>query len=174
MIRDTGILRLAAVAVLPGLAVLGVFDAAVSAAALEHPIVVSETQEGVVGVTGTRWTVDPDGVWRIEKFVNNEIAKFPRRGALAPDALACLEDMVTRHGIATLPDLSRVGPRVNRRSLTIEHAGRRATVVLAGAGEPANPAALSEAVRKAGRQRITAIADSMRDALSGKGCKRKN
>jgi hypothetical protein len=118
-------------------------------AALVSPLQVRVAQTGVVGVTGTNWTVEPDGSYRVEKFIGDK-RTLQREGRLTGAQMNFVADTLATARLEELPSsLGPAMPQANPRTISISTGDSRVELVLPG-GESL-----------AGADRIQAIADAV-------------
>ncbi len=136
-------------------------------AALGSPIQVRDEQSGVVGVTGTVWTIDPDGFYRTERFVNDALT-LDREGRLTEEQMHLLAETLSSAGLADLPSkLGPTTPPANPRRIVIESGGRRSELVLRG-GESLGEARAAAGGAEAPEHRLLAVVEAV-GSLVGTG-----
>jgi hypothetical protein len=61
---------------------------------LMSTLVITDQQAGFVGVEGQKWLIDPDGAFRVIRFVNESEQPAHRQGRLASDDLKSLAALI--------------------------------------------------------------------------------
>jgi len=74
---------------------------------LGETLILKDGQSGFVGITGSIWTIDPDGSWEHKRFFNNRIDKADRQGELTAKKLQVLADVLAHAQMDKMP--ARVG-----------------------------------------------------------------
>jgi len=70
---------------------------------LKHPLEFRDGQGGIAGVTGTAWTIRPDGSWAVATFLNDKEQKVLGKGKLGAKQLAALAGHLAAQDVAGLP-----------------------------------------------------------------------
>src|SRR5262249_52105680 len=70
---------------------------------LRHALEFRDGQGGVAGVTGTAWTVHPDGSWVVATFLNDKEQKVLSKGKLSAKQLAALAGHLAAQDVTGLP-----------------------------------------------------------------------
>lgn len=109
-----------------------------SAGQLKGQLRLRDSQSGFAGETGRVWTIEPDGRWQRQPFVNARSGAPESSGQLDRDQLKQLADAMAKHRLATLPE--RMGNRgVNPRVVQITFLDRQVSLIgSAGARLPAD------------------------------------
>ena len=71
---------------------------------LTATLTLKDGQGGFVGITGSIWTVRPDGSWDRQRFINARIDKPDQQGKLTAKQLQALADVLAHAQIHKLPD----------------------------------------------------------------------
>ena len=91
---------------------------------LAAPLVLRDLQAGVVGQTGTVWTITPDYGFTVARQIAAKTADPHKQGHLPPEQQGRLRDLLARIDPAALP--KQIGdPRVNGRQILLTY-GRAA------------------------------------------------
>lgn len=150
------------------LAVAGLFVSEATLAQecpLATPLILEETQDGVVGRTGTVWTIAPDCSFTAARRFGPNIAAPDRRGRLTAAQQAELGTLLRRARIAELPEQFGAGPQVNMRQITLSYNGRVSVLSLPpGGNEPGVP----QAGRDEGpAARLLGLAGALKNMIGG-------
>jgi hypothetical protein len=119
--------------------------------ALKEPLTLREEQGGIAGITGTVWTIEPSGQWRVAQFSPNkdgtERLKPVRSGTLSPADLESLARTLDAQDLAGLPE--RAGPeaKINPHRITLRFGQKTAT--LQGLPQARPNLSMAENIRKA-------------------------
>ena len=126
-------------------------------AVLKEPLTLREQQDGFAGLTGTEWTVEPSGRWKVSRFRTEggqQKCDEVSSGTLSPSELEDLGKALAKHDLSGLPEKSGTAPAVNARLVRLKFGEKVAT--LAGTpnrrGKP-----LSEALRQGLEARKQAV-----------------
>jgi hypothetical protein len=115
---------------------------------LKEPLSLREEQGGIAGITGTIWTVETSGHWRVEQFSDRggtEHRTTLRTGILTPARLEELAKTMDAHNLAGLPEKTGPQPRVNPHNIIIKFGTKAA--MLTGVPPRRNPS-LAENIRQ--------------------------
>jgi hypothetical protein len=118
--------------------------------ALKEPLTLREEQGGIVGITGTVWTVEPSGQWWVARFSPNKdgaerLIKL-RSGTLSPADLESLAKTLDAQDLAGLPEKTGPEAKVNPHRITLRFGQKTAT--LEGL-PPRRNLSIAENIRKA-------------------------
>lgn len=130
---------------------------------LTAKLALKDAQAGFAGDSGTAWTIDPDGTFRVARFFNDKVEKPYREGQLNKEELVTLAKVLTAQGFFGLPTEVGRAPEVNRRRITISFGEKTSTLVLRAGqdimeatprgGEPVSPqgrfSAIVQAIQRA-------------------------
>jgi chemotaxis protein histidine kinase CheA len=94
-------------------------------------------QDGIVGMLGHVWTIEPSGAWRVTNFVNDEISETLHEGQLTPEELAFLIELLESQTFDELPSRLHVGDllAVYARMITLNLVDLKETTLFFEAGE---------------------------------------
>jgi len=99
---------------------------------LKEPLTLREEQGGIAGITGTLWTVEPSGKWRVERFRRNKDGsehRTPMRsGTLSAAQLEALAKTLAARDMAGLPVKTGRKAPVNPHNITITFGKKSATI----------------------------------------------
>ena len=86
---------------------------------LASRLILKDSQSGFAGVTGYIWTIEPDGSWKRQSFLNRTIRKVDQIGKLSTGQLKQLAGVLKANRLRGLP--ARLGgkPLVNPKVLTV-------------------------------------------------------
>jgi chemotaxis protein histidine kinase CheA len=95
-------------------------------------------QEGIVGMLGYVWTIEPSGSWRVAHFVNNQIGKPQDNGQLTPEELVFLNEVLESQSFGDLPSRIHVGNllAVSARMIDLNFVDLKEATLFFKAGEP--------------------------------------
>jgi hypothetical protein len=100
---------------------------------LAAPLVLSDLQSGIVGQTGTVWTVAPDYGFTVARQIVVKTADPHRRGHLPPEQQGQLRELLARIDPAALP--RQIGkPRVNGRQILLTYGQAASSLNLPAGG----------------------------------------
>jgi hypothetical protein len=86
---------------------------------LSAPVTLKETQGGVVGPTGTVWTIATDCHFTVARQIGFKTLPPNKRGQLTPEQAARLEALLERVKLAKLPERFGAAPQVNPHRITL-------------------------------------------------------
>ena len=89
-----------------------------------------DEQMGVVGVSGTTWTIFPDGSCQANRFVNNTVLPSHQSGVVDQESRVQLSEVLSKQNLAALPAEIPSEPIVNPRRLTIRWGEASSSLVL--------------------------------------------
>jgi hypothetical protein len=133
--------------------------------ALRAPVELRDAQEGFAGQTGTLWTIEPDGAYRVARFVAQVVQPAHRTGQLTRAELARLAQVLAAQDLLSLPDTVGSLPPVNPRRISVRFGSRVSTLVLAPGEEPREAAARGTPGSPA--TRLVAIREAIRTLVPG-------
>jgi hypothetical protein len=94
---------------------------------LAAPLVVKDLQGGVVGQTGTIWTVAPDCSFTVARQIGAKIADAHKQGRLSAEQQQRLAALIGQANFAAFPDRLGGTPQPNGRQITVSY-GRTVSV----------------------------------------------
>jgi hypothetical protein len=98
-----------------------------------------DTQDGVVGPTGTVWTIAADCSFAVARQIGFKTLPPSRRGELTPEQASRLEALLDRVRQAQLPQRFGAPPHANPRRITLAYGATESVLLLpAGGGEVAD------------------------------------
>jgi hypothetical protein len=103
---------------------------------LTAPLVVKDLQGGVVGQTGTVWTIAPDGGFTVARQIGARVATPHKRGRLSGEQTERLRAMLERPAMAALPAQLGEAPHANARQITVASGAISVVLTLPAAGDP--------------------------------------
>jgi hypothetical protein len=117
---------------------------------LKEKLVLREEQGGFAGLTGTIWTIEPSGHWRVESFrpdkAGNEELTTRREGRMTAEQLATLAKGLAAQDLASLPAKLGRDAKVNPHRYSLKFGKKHST--LAGVG-PRRDQSIRENILKA-------------------------
>ena len=107
---------------------------------LTAQLVLRDLQSGIVGQTGTMWTIEPDCSFTVARQIALQTGAPHRRGQLTPEQTAKLNELLARIDPASFP--AQIGePQVNGREISLAYGGASSTLNLPPAGSGGGGAA---------------------------------
>ncbi len=102
---------------------------------LTAPLIVRDLQGGVVGQTGTVWTIAADGGFTVARQIGAKLAAPHKQGRLSHEQRERLRSMMARPAMAALP--ARLGgtPHANARQIIVSCGPVSAVLSLPAAGD---------------------------------------
>jgi hypothetical protein len=92
------------------------------------PLVIEETQRGVVGPAGTAWAIAPDCSFTVRDV--GPMPGEPRAGQLTPAQRGSLRSLLARTAPGAFPVRMGGPPEVNFRTVKLTYEGRTSELVL--------------------------------------------
>ncbi|HEU0156780.1 MAG TPA: hypothetical protein VFQ82_11970 [Stellaceae bacterium] len=103
---------------------------------LAAPLTVKDLQSGVVGDTGTVWTIEPDCSFSVARQIGPKVGAPQRRGKLTPEQQRHLHELMAKIEAAA-PAAPGAPPQANARKVMFAYGDKTAVLHLApGGGEP--------------------------------------
>jgi hypothetical protein len=91
---------------------------------LKEPITLQEYQEGIAGRSGTVWTIEPSGEWRVGRSRLNrdgsERVTPIRSGTLSSDELEALAKVLSAQNLAAMPEKTGHEAKINPHWITLK------------------------------------------------------
>lgn len=137
---------------------------------LRHPLILRDSQTGFAGESGQLWTVEPDGSWRRQSFLNQMVREPDRRGRFTEDQLRALASALAKYDLPGLPERIGKDPGVNPHVFAISF-GKQQTA-LVGQGGATLPAADPQNA-EAPAQRFAELVRVLRRAMQSDAAKEK-
>ncbi len=103
---------------------------------LPAPLIVKDLQGGVVGQTGTVWTIAADGSFTVARQIGAKLAAPHKQGRLNREQRERLRSMMARPAMAALPPRLGDQPHANARQITVSCGAITAVLTLPAAGDP--------------------------------------
>jgi hypothetical protein len=97
---------------------------------LAAPLILKETQSGVVGETGTVWTIAADCSFTIARQVGLNVLEPHKRGHLTSEQQVRLKELLDRIDVAGFAVLPVPAPHANPHRITVSYGGREAVLTL--------------------------------------------
>lgn len=99
---------------------------------LKEPLTVREEQGGIAGITGTVWTVEPSGEWKVSKFRRDgegtDHLTPVRTGKLSRAEIDDLAKSLAHGDLAGLPEKSGREAKVNPHNVLIQFGKKTAAL----------------------------------------------
>lgn len=133
---------------------------------LRHALILRDSQTGFAGDSGHLWTIEPDGAWRHQTFLNRTVRKPDYTGRFSKSQLESLAGSLARYDLLGLPEQMGTTPGVNPHVFAITFGkDRRALVGRGGACLP--PADPKNAA--AAEQRFASLVRMLQREMKSKG-----
>jgi hypothetical protein len=118
---------------------------------LKAPLTLRVEQVGFAGTTGTVWTIEPSGHWKVARFRLSPDGKEQltplRSGTLSPAQLEAMAKALAARNLAGLPAKTGREAKVNPHRVTIQFGEKKAT--LEGLPPRRDSSPLADFIRKA-------------------------
>ena len=102
---------------------------------LTAPLIVKDLQGGVVGQTGTVWTIAADGGFTVARQIGAKLAAPHKQGRLSREQRERLRSIMARPAMAALPPQLGEEPHANARQITVSSGAIAAVLTLPAAGD---------------------------------------
>ena len=96
------------------------------------PLVVKDLQGGVVGQTGTVWTIAADGTFTVARQIGTRLAAPHKQGRLDGEQAARLRSMMEQPAMAALPAQLGEAPHPNARQISVTCCTASTVLTLSG------------------------------------------
>jgi hypothetical protein len=132
---------------------------------LRSALVLRDAQSGFAGQTGNVWTIEPDGTWRHQTFLNRMVRDPDSQGKLTRKQLDGLASALKQHDLSGLPEKLGKNPGVNPHVFSISFGKLSSSMMLRGGADvpKADPRQ-----SKTADQRFAAIVRAIRGTLQAK------
>jgi len=97
---------------------------------LESPLILKETQSGIVGETGTVWTVAADCNFTIARQIGPKVLEPHKHGHLTSEQQGRLKEILDQIGAAQSSAVPARAPHVNPHRITVSYGNREAALTL--------------------------------------------
>lgn len=97
---------------------------------LSAQLIVKETQSGVVGETGTVWTIAPDCSFTIARQVGHKVFEPHKSGRLTSEQQARLKAMLEGVSAPQVASAAEGAPAVNPHRITLSYGARHTVLTL--------------------------------------------
>jgi hypothetical protein len=101
---------------------------------LSAPLTLKDTQGGVVGPTGTVWTIAEDCSYAVARQIGFKTLAPKKRGRLTPEQAARLEELLDRVRRADLPQRFGAPPQANPRQISLAYGATESVLTLPPSG----------------------------------------
>jgi hypothetical protein len=129
---------------------------------LSAAVELRDGQSGVVGVTGTLWTINPDGTFQVARFINQSVGQPERTGQLTPPVLQSLAESLASQDFAGLPMAICEEPLVNAHTVELRFGDQTVTCTL----QPGKPlTSLAAGAADSPEARFGRMAEEIRQAV---------
>jgi hypothetical protein len=128
---------LAAAAAGIGLTFLGLLDlekVMAEECPLSAPLVLKDTQSGIVGETGSVWTIAPDCSFTVARLIGPKVLDPYKKGQLTPQQRTQLKELLDRMTATALPEQIGGPPQVNPRRITLSYGAKQSVLSLPPGG----------------------------------------
>ena len=132
---------------------------------LTAPLIVKDLQGGVVGQTGTVWTVALDCSFTVARQIGANIAGPHKQGRLTAEQRKRLQALLGGVPMAALPSQSGGAGQVNARQITLSYGRNRTALSLAPGGGDLKT--LRAAAADQPSARLLELAEALRDMTGG-------
>ncbi len=105
-----------------------------AAGSLQHPIVLRDSQSGFAGNSGTIWTIEANGAWRSQTFLNANVRMPEHEGRFTKEQLATLARHLAQRDLLGLPDSIGVSPNVNPHTISVSFGKKECRRSMIGGG----------------------------------------
>jgi hypothetical protein len=129
------------------------------------PIELKDAQEGFAGLSGTQWTIEPGGTYRVSRFVNERVAVPHRTGRLTATQLTRLAALMQAQDFLGLPSQLGTEQKINPHRISVSFGSRVSTLVLPPGRDPAQAATAGELDAPA--TRLVTIGQTIRALVAG-------
>lgn len=105
---------------------------------LRQALIVRDSQTGFAGETGHVWTIEPDGSWRHQTFLNEMIREPEQQGKFSRRQLQDLARQLKKYDLLGLPMKIGDSPDVNPHVVSLSFGEKEAALISLG-GSPLPP-----------------------------------
>lgn len=126
---------------------------------LLHALVLTDSQTGFAGTSGIRLTLEPEGGWKLQTFLNDELRPAEQTGRLTEDELRQLAAVMASMKFNRLGERMGKSPQVNPHELSMQWGERVKTLTLRG-GEV--PPTIQDGVEVTPEMRFGAVLSELR------------
>lgn len=102
---------------------------------LRHDLVLKDAQGGFAGFSGQIITIEPDGSWRRQPFLNANVRKAEAEGKLESEKLTAVAAQLEKFDFNSLPEKMGKPTGVNPHVFTISFGKRAVSLTLAAGAE---------------------------------------
>jgi hypothetical protein len=127
---------------------------------LTAPLTLKDMQNGVVGQTGTVWTIAPDCSFTIARQIGQKVGDPYKQGQPTPEQQVQLKELLDRMAAAPLPERLGGAPQVNARQIAMSYGGKHSVLNLAPGG--GDLSALRAAAGEDPTGRMLELADTLK------------
>ncbi len=104
---------------------------------LTAPLTLKDTQSGVVGETGTVWTIAPDCSFTVARQIGPRLLEPHKHGRLTAEQQVRLKQILARIDARNLSPAADTASHANPHRISLSYGGRHAALTMPpGAGEP--------------------------------------
>jgi hypothetical protein len=124
-----------------------------------------DAQGGFAGFSGTLWTIEPDGTFRVSQFLNEKVHGPDRTGQLTQESLTRLAEVLVVQDFLGLPMELGHQLRVNPHRLTLSFDQKTVSLGLPPGVSIAEAAAAHKGDEKNAEARFLALAGTVRQLV---------
>jgi hypothetical protein len=124
-----------------------------------------DAQEGFAGVSGEILTVQPDGSWRLARFVNDRVEEPHRQGRLSPTELKSLAGVLAEQDFRALPSVVGEAPPINPHRITVRFGETSSTLVMQPGQNVSDVAALPATQLSDPQTKLITIVETTRQLI---------
>lgn len=103
---------------------------------LKHALTLKDAQGGFAGFSGHIWTIEPDGAWRRQPFLNQTVRDADQTGKFEPAVIKYLAEHLAEQNLLGLP--KQIGKNIgaNPHNFTLTFGDHESTMILPPGAEP--------------------------------------
>lgn len=132
---------------------------------LAETLELQDAQEGFAGLSGEVLTVQPDGTWRIARFLNDRVEEPHRQGRLGAKELKALAGVLAEQDFSELPSVVGQAPEVNPHRITVRFGETSSTLVLEPGQDVPEIAALRREQLSEPKAKLVTIVETTRSLI---------
>jgi hypothetical protein len=129
---------------------------------LVETLELQDAQEGFAGLSGEILTVQPDGTWRIARFLNDRVEEPHRQGRLSAKELKALAGVLAEQDFNELPAVVGQAPEVNPHRITVRFGETSSTLLMEPGQDVPAIAALQRDQRSEPQTKLVTIVETTR------------
>ena len=129
---------------------------------LTETLELKDAQEGFAGVSGEILTVEPDGTWRVARFLNDRVEAPHRQGQLSPEELKSLAEALAEQDFGELPSTVGEAPAINPHRIIVRFGEVDSTLLLEPGQDVSGSAAPRTGQASGPQARLAAVVRTVR------------